>query len=581
MKTSRSRAAAAALTGLALLGTGAAITSQPANAAPPTEDCKQPYPVADGFTAGDLVTGLTVDTGVMPEGFTGKILGVIHDGIAPGVPMVMARLTSDEIDRVGIWQGMSGSPVYAADGRLIGAVAYGLTWGPSPVAGITPFEHMDEFLDTTVPAKVAVGPGLAKRVAATTDVTVRQALQGFEQLPMPMSFSGLSQHRLNQLQGKNGPDFIKTRGALAMGAASSEVAAEEKDLVAGGNLGAAISYGDITAGGVGTVTSVCEGRLVGFGHPMGYFGKTTLGMMPAEAIYVQEDPAAPGFKVANMGVPAGTIDQDRLTGISGPVGEDFLPKEAVITSTVSYGDKEPREGTSHSLVKSFNADVTFAQLLANHDRVIDTIQAGSEKATFQIRGADAAHEPFLIEWSDRYVSSYDISYDSSYEAAEIVYLLSRMKGASVDTVTATADVSDSTAVWRLTGVQQKRGAKWVTLSRRQPAVVKPGGTLQLRAQLARGSNTKRLQLTVAVPNRTTRDGFLEITGGLSMWENDLYSAKNPAQLEAAVAAMTANDQVNASLQFFKRGQNIVKQAKSASQDLPVRGRVWAEVAVRR
>ena len=41
-----------------------------------------------------------------------------------------------------------------------------------------------------------------------------------------------------------------------MGAASSAAAAEPEDLVAGGNLGAAISYGDITAGGVGTVTSV-------------------------------------------------------------------------------------------------------------------------------------------------------------------------------------------------------------------------------------------------------------------------------------------------------------------------------------
>ena len=37
----------------------------------------------------------------------------------PGVDMIMMRLTSAEIDRVGgIWAGMSGSPVYAADGRL-------------------------------------------------------------------------------------------------------------------------------------------------------------------------------------------------------------------------------------------------------------------------------------------------------------------------------------------------------------------------------------------------------------------------------------------------------------------------------
>ena len=40
---------------------------------------------------------------------------------------------------------MSGSPVYAADGRLVGAVAYGLA-GSSPIAGITPAAEMVKLL---------------------------------------------------------------------------------------------------------------------------------------------------------------------------------------------------------------------------------------------------------------------------------------------------------------------------------------------------------------------------------------------------------------------------------------------------
>jgi hypothetical protein len=586
MKTSRSRAVAAALTGLALLGSGAAITSPPANAADPLPDCKVAYPVADLIT--DLaapdpvtVTGLTVDTGTVPEGFTGEILGVLNNGIAPGLPMIMARLTSDEIDRVGIWQGMSGSPVYAEDGSLIGAVAYGLTWGPSPVAGITPYEDMDEYMDTMPPLKVAVGPRLAKRVAAETDVTARQARQGMEQLPMPLSFSGISKRRLNQMQGKNGPDFIKTRGAAATGASSSSVDAGPEDLVAGGNLGAVISYGDITYGGVGTVTSVCNDRLVGFGHPLGYFGKTTLGLMPAEAIYVQEDPAAPGFKVANLADdPAGMIDQDRLTGISGPIGAP-PPLDMVVTSTVEYPNRPTRTGISHSLVRDYNADITFSQLLANHDRVIDAYQPGSEAAGFKITGTDANGNDFKIEWGDTYVSNYDISYESSYEIAETVYLLSRMKGVSVDNIDATADVVDSTSVLRLKTVQQKRGAKWVAIGRKQPVRVTPGSALHLRAQVTGGGTTKWVPITVAVPNKVTRNGFLEVTGGLSSWDNGLYGTKTPAQLKSAIAAMPKNDEVKASLEFFKRGKNLVKQSKSAAQPKPVRGRVWAEVQVKR
>ncbi len=577
MKTSRGRGAAAALTGLALVGGGAAITSSPTHAVPPLEICKTAYPVAD-LVAEAPVTGLTVDTGTTPEGFDGEIIGVINDGIAPGLPMVMARLTSDEIDRVGIWQGMSGSPVYAEDGRLIGAVAYGLAWGPSTVAGITPFEEMDNYLNAPVPATVKIGDRLAQRIADETDVTVRQASQGFEQLPMPMSFSGVSQRRLDQLQGDDAPSWIKSRGALAMGAASSAADAAPEDLVAGGNLGAAISYGDVTAGGVGTVTSVCEGRLVGFGHPMGYFGKTSLGLMPADAVYVQEDPVGPGFKVANMGLPAGVIDQDRLSGISGPLGEG--PEETHVSSYVEY-DGRDRDGESFSLVPSYNADVTFSQLLANHDRVIDAWQAGSETSEFSISGTDADGEEFDVSWSDRYVSTYDISYESSYELAETVYLLSRMKGVDVDDVSARAEVSDETATWRLTSVQQRRQGSWVTVGRRQPVVTKPGATVQLRVHLASGDDRAVVPLSLGVPERATRGGYLEVLGGLSSWDSGIYDARTPGDLAAAVASMTKNDQVQASMRFFKRGKDIVREGTSESQDLAVRGRKFAEVRVRR
>ena len=63
--------------------------------------------------------------------------------------MVMMQLTSPEIDSIGgIWEGMSGSPVYAADGSLIGAVAYTLSFGPTPIAGITPWEDMQAHAGT-------------------------------------------------------------------------------------------------------------------------------------------------------------------------------------------------------------------------------------------------------------------------------------------------------------------------------------------------------------------------------------------------------------------------------------------------
>ena len=355
---------------------------------------------------------------------------------------------------------------------------------------------MDDYLDAGVPVSVKMGDRAARAIAADSEVTARQASQGFEQLPMPLGVSGLSQKRLNQMK-KKGPDYMQTRGAVATGAASAAADAGPESLVAGGNLGAAISYGDITAGGVGTVTSVCDDRLVGFGHPMTFGGETTLGMMPADAVYVQEDPVGPGFKVANMGVPAGTIDQDRLTGITGSLG--VLPSESDVTSTVTYGDRN-RTGTSHSLDQRYNADITFSQILANHDRVIDAIQPGSEVASFSITGTDGGGNAFDIEFTDRYTSRFDIAFESIFEIADIVYSLSQMQGVTIDEVTATADVTDDTAAYRIKQVEQKRGGQWVEIGRRDPVVVKPGGTLQLRATLSGDGTSFTTPLTVDVPN---------------------------------------------------------------------------------
>jgi len=575
--TARGRRAAAIVASMALLGATAALTTAPAQSAAAPGDCDEPHPVAE-VTDGQDVDGLTVSEGTTPAPFTGEVLGVINDGIAPGLDMVMARLTSDEIDRVGIWQGMSGSPVYAEDGRLIGAVAYGLAWGPSPVAGITPFEDMDDYLaGGAAPTTVKVGDRAAKAIAADSDVTAKQARQGFSQLPMPLAFSGLTSKRLAQMK-KKGPDYLHTRGAVATGAASAAVDAGPESLVAGGNLGAALSYGDITAGGVGTVTSVCDGRLVGFGHPMTYGGNTTLGLMPADAVYVQEDPVGPGFKIANMGVPAGTIDQDRLTGISGTVG--VLPPETDVTSTVTYGSRS-RTGSSASLVQDYNAEIPFSQILANHDRVVDAIQPGTEVAAYSVSGTDADGEAFDIDFGDRYTSNYDIAFEGIFEIADLVYVLSRMPGVTVDDITATADVTDDTATHRLRGVEQKRGGQWVKIGRRDPVVATPGGVLKLRATLVAGGVSRVVPLTLDVPRKTTRRGYLEITGGASSWDDGVYGAKTPAQVEQAIEDRVRNDQVAANLYFFKRGQDTVTRAVSGAQDLAVRGRTYAEVKVRR
>ncbi|MGZ6745927.1 MAG: SpoIVB peptidase S55 domain-containing protein, partial [Nocardioides sp.] len=151
----RRLAALASVAGLALAG--AAVAGAPsAQSAPPPADCAAAFPVSS-LAQGDPVSALSVTSGTTPQTFTGSVIGVLKDGIGAGVDMVMVRIDPPSPDGIGgIWQGMSGSPVYAADGRLVGAIAYGLSYGPSWVAGVTPYEDMDDYLGAARPGKVQV-----------------------------------------------------------------------------------------------------------------------------------------------------------------------------------------------------------------------------------------------------------------------------------------------------------------------------------------------------------------------------------------------------------------------------------------
>ncbi len=521
----RALAAFGAAAGLLVAGSAGAIATAPAGTAAPAGAaavCDTAYPVAE-LAPDQAVTGLTVSKGTDPDGFTGKVLGVLDDGIAPDVDMIMVRLTSSEIDRVGgIWQGMSGSPVYATDGRLIGAVSYGLSYGPSPVAGVTPYASMDDYVAAAAPGKVAVGAKVARAIAASSDVTAAEAKEGFSQLRMPIGVSGVSSRTLAHL--KNRPYLTKNTYRMGKAAAAGDGPGADT-IVAGGNLAASLSYGDITMGGVGTATSVCNGRVVGFGHPLGFFGKTTLSLHPADAIYVQEDPAGAPYKLANLGAPAGTIDNDRLTGIAGVIGA--LPTYTDITSKVTYGART-RTGSSHVSLSDGNAEVAYYQQVANHERVLDGYAKGSEVNTWTITGTDEKGKAFSLKATDRFVSPYDVSDEPSYALADFLYGLSSLPKVKVTSVSADAKVVDDFSTWTVSAIEQRRGGTWVKVTRKAPATAKAGGTLSVRAVMKSAGATKYVPVSYKVPkkavktravvqfiggNSTSRDSFFESVAG--------------------------------------------------------------------
>lgn len=499
---------------LAPVAVGGALASA---SAAPIADCAATFPIGD-LAAGDQLDGRTVTVGTTPQQFTASVIGVLKDGIAPGVDMIMVKvdptgLDIDPTEVKGIWQGMSGSPLYAQDGRLVGAVSYGLSWEQSWVAGVTPFGDMTEYLDGGTTTTVRLSGRTAGRVAAAAGVTTAQASKGFAQLPMPMSVAGAASRLLDHTAKQQARHPWLSTGSTAVGRAAAPSGPDADSIVAGGNLAASVSYGDVLSAGVGTATSVCDGKVVGFGHPLGFFGDTTLAMHPAESLYIQGD--APSFKVANIGDPVGTIFGDHLTGITGSFGA--LPKAASITATTAAGTRH-RTGTSYVSLQDPDAlaMTSYLQSGTNDSRVLDGIGGGTKVMTWKLTGTDAVGKAFDLSWTDRYLATYDVADETGFALGDVVYTVASMPGVRIDSVSATGDVEKSKAFYVVKRLEIKRGGEWSKLSKRRPNVVRAGKTFAVRAVLRSPSGVLRVPFRFDVPkNASGKLAMLAITGGAS------------------------------------------------------------------
>ncbi len=80
------------------------------------------------FAVEDLRPGMkgvarTVFAGTEPQEFGVEILGVLPGFPGPRQSSIIAKLSGSNVEKTGVFAGMSGSPVYI-DGKLVGAIAY-------------------------------------------------------------------------------------------------------------------------------------------------------------------------------------------------------------------------------------------------------------------------------------------------------------------------------------------------------------------------------------------------------------------------------------------------------------------------
>ncbi len=469
----------------AALSLGTITTASPANAAGPAYFCgnnTQPYvPVSEarGWAPGHAVTGKTVVSGTDPTGFTGQYIGSVSDFFAKGKDLLLFRLSNPTIDGAngmkpaGIWAGMSGSPVYDGDGRLIGAVSYSPGPDNLPIAGVTPAEYMKNLGTTSVsqPQQVRL-----------TDANVKVSAKGAQIAGTPLSGSAMTQVKTVRIAGPAGATqngftnrtLARTPGTSSVAkllrsgefSAAPKQSTATKPLVAGGNVVAAAASGDLVIGWIGTVTAICGSTVWAFGHPISFSGKTTLLMSNASAAAVIPDGLSGSFKLpSGLFAPAGVINQDRRTGLRGTLGAS-----AGFPLTVDVKNSKGKQLDRYKVTVAHPdaaAPATADMIgLAAIDQ-LDQSGAGTGTLNWTISYKRANGKAGKLNRSQ-------VVSDRSYFPEEIgtppaddVWAITQQSHEKVTvtgvTVTLTLQSADAVA-YRLSKVQRLSGKKWVSLT---------------------------------------------------------------------------------------------------------------------
>jgi hypothetical protein len=310
---------------------------------------KSPFMSVAELRPGMKGYGLTVFRGDAPERFGVEVIDVLH-GFRPDQDLILIRTEHPVLTTAITVAGMSGSPIYI-DGRMIGAYAYGWTFGKEPVAGVTPISNMLAELARPIDPRIwkAIGtlpaltghkpaapspqaqlrPYLGDRREAAFDALralPRNTLYG-QPLPAatPLQVSGLGQAGLELLSRELGPYGLMPvqAGAGAGAAASSKPPAPFQD---GGSIGVQLTRGDVSVMAVGTVTYVQGQKLVAFGHPMLNAGQVALPTCTTKVVHVLSSEMR-SFKLAEPVAPLGVLVQDRQSAIvvDSQLHADMLP----------------------------------------------------------------------------------------------------------------------------------------------------------------------------------------------------------------------------------------------------------------
>ncbi|HSU34602.1 MAG TPA: hypothetical protein VLJ88_02975, partial [Propionibacteriaceae bacterium] len=456
-------------------------------------ECPEAVPAAD-VTGGMIGQGLTVVRGSSPEPFQVEVLGVLDDGIGAGRDMVIINVSDVPGGHVidqggGSWSGISGSPVYV-DGKLLGSVSWGFTAAPSTIGGLTLAADMLELLDLPTAAAVQAKRAAAKRTSVKLSAAARRDLAAkagvatprgtLQRLDIPLAIGGLGPKRIQRLQSD-----LNAAGRSVRAYAAGRVAAPKANAVpdarpeAGGNFAAMLSYGDVTAGYVGTTTTVCGDQALAFGHFLDMLGPVSYGANDAAAVAIVKDDTFGSYKMANIGVNLGTVDQDRSVGVRANLTE--TPTGTNVTTILRNLDTgKQRTGTTTVIDQASLPGLLVGAVFANQDAVFDEWADGTARSDWTITGRRAGNVPFAVSRSNLWASLGDVTIDPAEDIAFAADALlnNEFEDVTIDNVTFGSDMATKFQQLHITKLEVARPGGKYTTARSLP--VRAGERIKVR-----------------------------------------------------------------------------------------------------
>jgi len=328
-----------------------------------------PIMPVDQVKAGMKAEVHTVLSGTKISSFGVTVIGIVPRKSYPK-NLILIRVDDSSIrNNGGVAAGMSGSPVYIGK-RLIGAFAYSWSFADRSLGLVTPIEDMikamnwpDKLPAFNNPVKITSDdaqikdkdkklPGFNPLDISSSDKDGNKAAPGIdiskdisflstaELVPMSMTLQadGLSDSQIKKLEKKFGMDIAPIGASLQSSASEADLS---KRLKPGAAVGVSLMWGDVTMGGIGTLTAVDkDGRFLAFGHPMMERGAVAYPLTQAKIIKVIPS-LMHSFKLGYQGTMIGLVTQDRSEAIGGYFGK--LP--AAISYGVRFNDVDDNKTT--------------------------------------------------------------------------------------------------------------------------------------------------------------------------------------------------------------------------------------------